>query len=258
MRLDQYLVERGLVPTREKAQALIMSGFVLVDGAVVDKPGYRLREGQRVEVKELPKYVSRGGYKLEGAIRRVGLNLEGLTALDVGSSTGGFTQCLLMHGVKRVYAVDVGRGQMDIKLRQDPRVVLYEETDIRELTEEHVPEKVDIITVDVSFISLTKVLPHAVKFLKEEGFLLVLVKPQFEVGPERVRKGIVKKEEDRRFALIKVINFLKSLGFKIGGVMKAKPKGAKGNEEFFILAGRSLEEIKNLEEAVENALKEPV
>lgn len=197
MRLDQYLVERGLVSTREKAQAMIMAGLVYVDGKPVTKAGTRVKEGQRVEVREPPKYVSRGGYKLEWAINRFGLDVRDMVAIDVGSSTGGFTQCLLMFGAEKVYAVDVGRGQMDPKLRSDPRVILYEDTDARELTDKHIPEPVDLITVDVSFISVTKIIPHVVKFLKEEGILLVLVKPQFEVGPEG-KEGYSKKRRGQK------------------------------------------------------------
>jgi 23S rRNA (cytidine1920-2'-O)/16S rRNA (cytidine1409-2'-O)-methyltransferase len=258
LRLDQYLVERGLVSTREKAQAMIMAGLVYVDGKPVTKAGTRVKEGQRVEVREPPKYVSRGGYKLEWAINRFGLDVRDMVAIDVGSSTGGFTQCLLMFGAEKVYAVDVGRGQMDPKLRSDPRVILYEDTDARELTDKHIPEPVDLITVDVSFISVTKIIPHVVKFLKEEGILLVLVKPQFEVGPERVRKGIVKREEDKKQAVIKVAEFLTSAGFNVAGVTKSKPKGTKGNEEFFLLSGRHLKALENLEEAVESAVREVV
>lgn len=256
MRLDVYLVEKGYAPTREKAQAMIMAGLVLVDGKVINKPGTKIKEGQRVEVKELPKYVSRAGYKLEWALQRFNLDVKDMTALDVGSSTGGFTQCLLMHGVKRVYAVDVGRGQMDPKLRQDPRVVLYEETDARELTEKHIPQPVDLITVDVSFISVRKILPNVLRFLKEEGILLVLVKPQFELEPKKVKKGIVREEEFKREAILGVIEFLRSLGMNIGGVIKAKPKGTKGNEEFFVLAGKRIENLENINLAVDNALKE--
>lgn len=257
MRLDKYLTNKGIVPSREKAQAVIMAGQVLVNGRVVDKPGYRLKGNEKVEVRELPKYVSRGGDKLEWAIKRFSLNLKDKVILDVGSSTGGFTDCALKHGAKKVYAVDVGKGQMDYKLRQDPRVILYEETDARTLTEEHVPEKVDMITCDVSFISSTKVLPNVFKFLKEEGLLLVLVKPQFELCPKKVRKGIVRKKEHRREAIEKVANFLKENGFKILGIVKSRPKGTKGNEEFFILAGKKGKEV-NLSEAVEAALEEVV
>ncbi|AAC06935.1 TlyA family rRNA (cytidine-2'-O)-methyltransferase [Aquifex aeolicus] len=257
MRLDKYLTDKGIVPSREKAQAVIMAGQVLVNGKVVDKPGYRLKGNEKVEVKELPKYVSRGGEKLEWAIKRFSLDLKDKVVLDVGSSTGGFTDCALQHGAKKVYAVDVGRGQMDYKLRQDPRVVLYEETDARELSEEHVPEKVDLITCDVSFISSTKVLPNVFKFLKEDGLLLVLVKPQFELCPRKVKKGVVREKEHKREALQKVVNFLKENGFRILGVIKSKPKGTKGNEEFFVLAGRKGEEV-NLSEAIEKALEEVV
>jgi len=256
-RLDKVLLSLGLATTREKAQALIMAGLVSVDGKVVDKPGYLVKEGQKVEVKEPMRYVSRGGYKLEYALQRFGLNVEGLTALDVGSSTGGFTDCLLQRGAKRVYAVDVGKKQMDIKLREDPRVILYEETDARELTEKHVPEKVGLIVVDVSFISVIKVLPSVVRFLKEEGILLVLVKPQFEVPPKKLKKGVVKRDEDKFEAVLKVCNFIRELGFNVGGVIKARPKGSKGNEEFFVMAGRNLAPLENLERSIEEAIKEP-
>ena len=257
MRLDKYLYEKGLVPSREKAQAVIMAGQVLVNGRVVDKPGYRLKGDEKVEVKALPKYVSRGGEKLEWAAKRFGLDFKDKVVLDVGSSTGGFTDFMLQHGAKKVYAVDVGRGQMDYKLRQNPKVILYEETDARELTEEHIPEKVDVVTCDVSFISATKVLPNVFKFLKEDGELIVLVKPQFELCPRKVKKGIVKEESHRREAIEKVANFLKEHGFKILGITKSRPKGTKGNEEFFIYAKRDGEEV-NLEKAIEEALKEVV
>ncbi|WP_457601096.1 TlyA family RNA methyltransferase [Hydrogenivirga sp.] len=255
VRLDKLLFEKGLVDSREKAQALIMAGKVLVEGRRVDKPGTKLRGDERIELLELPKYVSRAGEKLEGALRRFGINPSGKVALDVGSSTGGFTDCLLQHGAKRVYAVDVGKGQLDIKLRNDPRVVLYEKTDARALTEEHIPERVDIVTVDVSFISLTKVLPNVLRFLRENGTLLALVKPQFELCPKKVRKGIVRDPEDRREAILKVAEFLNELGFHIHGVTKAFPRGSKGNEEFFLLAGKERANL-NLDEEVERALRE--
>jgi 23S rRNA (cytidine1920-2'-O)/16S rRNA (cytidine1409-2'-O)-methyltransferase len=258
LRLDQYLVEKGLAPTREKAQALIMSGLVLVDGRTADKPGQRVKENAKVEIKEPFRYVSRGGYKLEHALEKLGLSVEGFTVLDVGSSTGGFTDCLLQKGAKRVYAVDVGKAQMDQKLRRDPRVVLYEETDARELTEKHISEKVDLITMDVSFISSKKLLPVVVKFLKEGGFLLVLVKPQFELPPKFVKKGVVKDDEKKVQAVLDVANFLKQLGFSVLRVIKAKPRGTKGNEEFFLFAKRGQGGIENLEDEVWNAVKEPL
>ncbi len=233
-----------------------MAGLVYVNGHRVDKPGYRLKGGEEVRVLEPPRYVSRGGYKLEYTLKRLGVEVRGRTALDVGSSTGGFTDCLLQHGAVRVYAVDVGRGQMHPRLRQDPRVVLYEKTDARSLTEEHVPEKVDILTVDVSFISLTRILPSVLPFLKEEGEALVLVKPQFELSPKEVRGGVVREEELKEKALLRVIGFAQDLGFGLRGVVKAFPRGAKGNEEFFLRIRRGAGTVQ-LEEAVKKALREP-
>ncbi len=257
MRLDKYLYEKGFVSSREKAQALIMAGQVLVNGRVVDKPGYKLKSGENVEVKALPKYVSRGGEKLEWATKKFGVVFRDKVVLDVGSSTGGFTDFMLQHGAKKVYAVDVGRGQLDYKLRQDSRVILYEETDARKLTEEHIPEKVDVITCDVSFISATKVLSHVLKFLKEDGKIIVLVKPQFELCPKKVKKGIVREERYKREAIEKLVNFLREHGFKILGITKSRPRGTKGNEEFFIYASRKGEEV-NLERTIEEALKEVI
>ena len=250
-------MDLGFAETREKAQALILSGNVLVDGKVVDKAGYLVKEGQKIEVRERIRYVSRGGYKLEHALDILSLDVSGLVVLDVGSSTGGFTDCLLQRGAKRVYAVDVGKAQMDSRLRQDPRVVLYEETDARNLTQKHVPEKVDLITVDVSFISATKILPSVVKFLKDSGKILVLVKPQFELEPKKVPKGVVRRDEYKEEAIYKVIENLHHLGFNVKGITKAKPKGSSGNEEFFILADKCDGEV-NLQEAVKNAIKQAV
>ena len=253
-RLDKVLLNKGLVDSREKAKALIMAGKVLVDGKVMDKPGTKLTGTESIEIQELPRYVSRGGYKLEGALRRFGIEPAGWVALDVGSSTGGFTHCLLEHGVRKVYAVDVGRGQLDYRLRKDPRVVLYEKTDARALSEEHIPDKVDLITVDVSFISVTKVLPSIYKFLKEDGLMLILVKPQFELCPRKVKKGIVREKEHRREALTKVAHFLTESGFSVLGIVKSFPKGTKGNEEFFILAskmGKSVDIAHEVEKSLE-------
>jgi len=252
------LVDKGLAPTREKAQALILAGMVLVNGKLADKPGSKVKEGAKVEIKEPFRYVSRGGYKLENALDRLGLSVEGFVALDVGSSTGGFTDCLLQRGAKRVYAVDVGKAQMDQKLRKDSRVVLYEETDARELTEKHVPEKVDVITMDVSFISSTALLPNAVRFLKEDGILLVLVKPQFELPPKYVKKGVVKDDDKKVEAILRVAEFIKSLGYSVKRIIKAKPKGSKGNEEFFILAKKEEPGLEDIQSEAWNAVKENV
>lgn len=257
-RLDKKLLELGLASTREKAQALIMAGMVIVDGKVIDKPGFLVKEGHKIELRGSLRYVSRGGYKLEYALERFQIDVKGFVALDVGSSTGGFTDCLLKRGAIKVYAVDVGRSQMDIKLRVDPRVILYEKTDARSLTQKHIPEKVDIITVDVSFISVTKILPNVVKFLKDGGIMLILVKPQFELTPQKVKKGIVRSFEDKVHAVLKVCQKLEELGFSTGGVIKAKPKGTKGNEEFFILAGRHVPQLEDIKRAVEDAVKESI
>ncbi len=254
-RLDRWLFEKGFVDSREKARSLIMAGLVYVNGRRVDKAGFTVKGTEQIEVEELPKYVSRGGYKLENALRSFSINVKGKIALDVGSSTGGFTDCLLQHGAVRVYAVDVGKGQMHFRLRSDPRVILYEKTDARMLTDKHIPEKVDILTVDVSFISLTKVLSHVLKFLKKEGTALILIKPQFELSPSEVKKGIVKDKSLKRKALIKVIKHLQELGYGIRDLIKASPKGSKGNEEFFAYVIREANKL-SLDSAVEKALRD--
>jgi len=179
-RLDKLLVERGLVKSRERAKALIMAGKVTVNGQVVDKAGASVPADSVIEVKgeDIP-YVSRGGLKLETAINEFGLDVKDFTCLDVGASTGGFTDCLLQHGAKKVYAVDVGKGQLDWKLRNDPRVISIEQFNARYLTDKEIPEKVDLIVIDVSFISLTKILPVVKQFLKPEGKIVALIKPQF-------------------------------------------------------------------------------
>ncbi|HIC08983.1 MAG TPA: TlyA family RNA methyltransferase, partial [Aquificales bacterium] len=260
-RIDKLLVQKGLAPTREKAQALVMAGQVYVDGRKVEKAGERVSPDSRIEVKGGMKYVSRGGYKLEKALKTFGVNPEGWVCLDVGASTGGFTDCLLQHGAKRVYAVDVGTAQLDQKLRQDPRVVSYEKTDARNLTEEHIPEKVDLITVDVSFIPLEKVLPSVVPFLKEGGLIVALVKPQFELSPKDVKKGVVRDPSKRREAINKVAHFaVENLKLSLLGVTKSAPKGPKGNEEFLLLLKKDGRGFipPDWEKMVEEALKEEV
>ncbi len=260
-RIDKLLVERGLAESREKAQALIMAGLVYADGKKISKAGEKVSPDAKIEVKGQMKYVSRGGYKLEKALKSFGLSVENLVCLDVGASTGGFTDCLLQHGAKRVYAVDVGTGQLDYRLRKDPRVISHERTDARNLTEGHVPEKVDLIVVDVSFISLEKVLPSVVRFLREGGKIVALVKPQFELSPKDVKKGVVRSEEKRREAIQKVVEFAtKELRLSVLDVTKSSPKGPKGNEEFLLLMVKdgkgSLPEDWN--KRLERALKEEV
>jgi len=236
VRLDQLLVLKNLVESREKAKALIMSGNVIVNGIVIDKPGKLIDINSDIKIKEKLKYVSRGGYKLETALNYFALDVKNFICLDIGSSTGGFVDCLLQRGAKLVYAVDVGKNQLHEKLRKDNRVILYEEKDARELSENDIKELVDLITIDVSFISVIKIIPSVIKFLKKEGYLLVLVKPQFEVGKKFVKKGVVRDDKLKLKAVEKVKNFLESLNFKIIGICKSYPPGSRGNEEFFILS----------------------
>ncbi len=231
-RLDLLLVEKGIVSTREKAQGFIMEGKVLVNGKPITKAGTLINEDANLELLEEEKFVSRAGYKLENAVKEFGIDVKDKICLDIGSSTGGFTDCLLQYGAKCVYAVDVGHLQMHEKLRKDERVYLYEDTDIRVFKK---PEDVDfdIITVDVSFISLTKIGEHIKNFCNVNTKLLMLVKPQFELSPKYLKKGIVKEESAKMLALNNVILYFESMGFKLLTYMKARPRGTKGNEEFF-------------------------
>ncbi len=237
-RLDKVMVDQGLVSSRQRAQGLILAGKVLVQGTPVVKVGTLISQQAAISIiGEDQPYVSRGGVKLEGALKGFGIDPKEMTVLDVGSSTGGFTDCLLSHGVRRVYAVDVGYGQLAWSLRNDPRVVVLERTHIRDLTQEQVSSGVDLITIDVSFISLKKVIPHAIKFLKSDGTLLCLVKPQFEVGKKFVEKGGIIRSGEKREAVIKgLFDFLVELGFDPKGFLPSVLKGQKGNQEYFIYA----------------------
>ncbi len=260
-RIDKILVERGFAPTREKAQALVMAGYVYVDGKRITKAGEKINSEAHIEVKGRMKYVSRGGYKLEKALKSFKLDINNLVCLDVGASTGGFTDCLLQHGARKVYAVDVGTAQLDQKLRNHPKVISYEKTDARDLTSKHIPENVDLITIDVSFISLEKILPAVVKFLKQNGLIVALVKPQFELSPKDVKKGVVRSEEKRKEAIQKVVNFAReNLKLSVENIKKSSPKGPKGNEEFLLLLRKDgLGKIPmNWEELLNKALKEEV
>ena len=257
-RLDKLLVEKGLVKSRERAKALIMAGKVLVDGKVVDKAGAQVSPEAKLEVKgeDIP-YVSRGGLKLETAIKEFGLSVEGFTCLDVGASTGGFTDCLLKHGAKKVYAVDVGRGQLDWKLRNDERVISIEGFNARYLTEREVPEKVDLIVIDVSFISLTKILPVVKEFLKPEGKIVALIKPQFELTKKEVDrgKGVIKDPELHKKAINKILSFSREIGLYPENLTLSKPRGPKGNKEFLVLLSQNPEDDKVNGEKVEEAVR---
>lgn len=235
-RLDKIVLARGIAGSREKARALIMEGNIMVDGSPITKAGTLIDSEAAVESKsrEIP-YVSRGGIKISAALRHFGISVHGMTAMDVGTSTGGFTDCLLQNGAKKVYCIDVGYGQISLKLRNDPRVILFERTNIRHLDKERVPDPIDIATIDVSFISLKLVLPKVVEFLRKNGAVIALVKPQFEVGKGEVGKGgIVRDEEKRMSAVVSVREYAESVGFKTAGLFQSPIAGQKGNIEYFL------------------------
>ena len=234
-RIDRLLVIRAFAETREKAKALVMEGQVFVNGIRVEKPGALIPVNCNIEIAGGLKYVSRGGIKLQEAITRFNIQVAGKTAIDVGASTGGFTDCLLQHGAVRVYAVDVGYGQLDWKLRNDSRVVVLERTNIRYLEKSSISEPVDMATVDVSFISLLKVLPKVREFLKENADVIALIKPQFEVGKGQVGKGGIVRDPQKHLAVVESIKTASlTMGFHVKGTIKSPISGAKGNEEFFI------------------------
>jgi 23S rRNA (cytidine1920-2'-O)/16S rRNA (cytidine1409-2'-O)-methyltransferase len=238
VRLDRLLVERGLAESREKAQAIIFAGKVQVNDQKQDKAGALLREDADIRILgEVHPYVSRGGLKLEAALKEFSVVVEGKTALDVGASTGGFTDCLLQHGAVKIYTVDVGYGQLAWKLRQHQRVVVIERTNIRHMDPRLVPDSIGIIVVDVSFISLEKVIPSILTFLKPKSELIALIKPQFEVGKEHVGKGgIVRDEAARDAAVNKIVKFVRGLGLEIKGVIPSPITGQDGNTEYLMYA----------------------
>ncbi len=235
-RLDLLLVERGLAPTREKAQALILAGLVAVDGRPGAKAGASFDESAEITVAGPPHpYVSRGGVKLAAALDHFGIDPMGLVCLDVGASTGGFTDCLLQRGAARVYAVDVGHGQLDARLRADPRVVVHEKVNARALSANEVPERVDLAVADVSFISLRLILPAVAALAKPGALIVTLVKPQFEAGRGEVpRGGVVKSEEVRRRVVSEVEQAGRRLGLEVLGAIPSPIQGARGNEEFLL------------------------
>ncbi|MCK5236114.1 MAG: TlyA family RNA methyltransferase [Deltaproteobacteria bacterium] len=242
-RIDKLLVEKGLCESRTKAQALIMAGAVLVDGVRIDKAGTVVKVESELKLKESLPFVGRGGLKLEGALSAGGFDIDvkGLIVMDVGSSTGGFTDCLLKRGARKVIAIDVGKGLIDMKLREDERVELHEGCNIRHLASSDISEAVDMAVIDVSFISLTKVLPNLKTFLKAGAKVVALIKPQFEVGKGEVGKGgIVKDAEKHKRVMEEIKNFATEEGFIVKGVMDSPIKGTKGNKEFLIYLERSL------------------
>ena len=235
------LAEKGLVKSRQRARALIMAGKVLVNGQPVDKPGVFVSADATLELKgeDIP-YVSRGGLKLEAALNNLGLNVIDKVCMDVGASSGGFTDCLLQHGAERVYAVDVGYGQLAWKLRRDPRVVVIERTNVRHMTADALPDSVDLVTIDVSFISLKIVVPAVERFMKPDASILALIKPQFEVGKGQVGKGgVVREPALHRQVIDDLTDFFATIKLRAETVYPSPLLGPKGNREFFILLRQS-------------------
>ncbi len=236
VRLDVLLVERGLLDSRQKAQANIMAGLVFVNGQRVDKPGTAVAEDAPVEVRghALP-YVSRGGLKLEKAMKTFPITLTGKTCADIGASTGGFTDCMLQNGAVKVYSVDVGHGQLDWKLRNDPRVVCMERTNIRYVVPEDIEERPSFVSIDVSFISLTKVLLPVRNLMEENGEIAALIKPQFEAGREKVgKKGVVRDPAVHKEVIEMVISYAKSISFGVRHLEFSPIKGPEGNIEYLV------------------------
>lgn len=236
-RIDKILAERGLVPSRERAQSYIMAGKVWVNGKRVEKPSEVYLPDSLIEIKgEDHPYVSRGGLKLEGALKDFSIDVLGWNCLDLGASTGGFTDCLLQRGAQKIYAADVGYGQLAWKLRQDPRVVVWEKTHAKDLKAENFAENLDFVVMDVSFISLLKVLPYVLNILKSDTPLLTLIKPQFEAEKGQVpRGGVIKDEIQRQQIVQRVLEGMKVLNLEIRGLHPARISGTDGNQEFFAL-----------------------
>ncbi len=262
-RLDVLLVNRGLAQSREKAKAVIMAGIVYVDGQKEDKAGTSFEDTVSIEVRGAAlKYVSRGGLKLEKAMTHFGISLEGRVCMDVGASTGGFTDCMLQNGASKVYAVDVGHGQLDWKLRNDPRVVCMEKTNIRYVTEADVADPIGFSSVDVSFISLSKVLGPVKALLADDAQVVCLIKPQFEAGREKVgKKGVVREKSTHLEVIQAVMDYAASIGFGILHLEFSPIKGPEGNIEYLLHlqncpgeAGESLEPV-NPEAVVDEAHK---
>jgi 23S rRNA (cytidine1920-2'-O)/16S rRNA (cytidine1409-2'-O)-methyltransferase len=260
-RLDVLLVNRGLASSREKAKTIIMSGDVFVNGQREDKAGSTFDDKCEIEVRgNKLKYVSRGGLKLEKAVNEFGLSFDGLTCMDIGASTGGFTDCMLQNGAKKVYSIDVGHGQLDWKLRNDERVICMEKTNFRYIKPEDIGEKIDFASCDVSFISLTKILLAARALLKDEGRMVLLIKPQFEAGREKVgKKGVVRDEAVHVEVIEKIVRFADICGFDILRLDYSPIKGPEGNIEYLIYLRKDSSEDERVlsldEKSAEDILK---
>lgn len=234
-RLDAALVARGLVPSRAQAQAAILAGEIFVEGVRTDKAGARVSAGARIELRSRrPAFAGRGGVKLDHALRQFEISVAGLVAIDVGASTGGFTDCLLQRGASRVFAIDVGTGQLDWRLRNDPRVVSLERHDVRGITAADLGGPVDIAAVDVSFISLARVLPAVAGLVRENGIAVALVKPQFEAGPKAAPRGVVRDPAVHRRVLTAAVAGAHAAGWTVLGMTASPIAGADGNLEFFL------------------------
>jgi 23S rRNA (cytidine1920-2'-O)/16S rRNA (cytidine1409-2'-O)-methyltransferase len=234
LRLDQLLVGKGLFASREQARRAIMAGDVMVGTRIAPKPSELLGEHAAITVKPTRKYVGRGALKLEAALDHFNIDVRRKTALDIGASTGGFTDCMLQRGAEKVYAVDVGHGQLDWKLRNDPRVIVLEKVNARSLSREHIPEVVDLCVIDVSFMSLTLILPNAFDLIAPAGMILALIKPQFELQRSEVgRGGIIRDPGLHRNAQDKIVAFVTHLGHVVTGIVPSGITGADGNQEFF-------------------------
>lgn len=239
VRLDLLLLQRGLVDTIEEAKPMIMAGLAYVNGQKLDKAGMMVVVDAAIELRKPLPYVSRGGIKLEAALQHFSLPIDNIVALDVGSSTGGFTDCLLQHGANKVFANDVGQNQLHYRLQQDSRVISYERIHIRDLTIQHVPDPVDAVVIDTSFISLKRVLPHAWTFLREGGWCVALIKPQFEVHPSNLRKGVVRDDDVRQQVVEDMIAWLPVLPqVHVVGVKESPIHGPKGNIEYLLVLER--------------------
>ncbi len=252
-RLDVLMVQRNLAESREKAKALIMSGIVYVNGQKEDKAGTSFEETVQIEVRgNTLKYVSRGGLKLEKAMSRFGVQLAGKVCMDVGASTGGFTDCMLQNGAVKVYAVDVGHGQLAWKLRNDDRVICMEKTNIRYVTPEDIGDRIEFASIDVSFISLTKVLGPVKQLLTDEGQVVCLIKPQFEAGREKVgKKGVVREKSVHLEVIEMVMDYARSIGLGIRGLEFSPIKGPEGNIEYLLYLQNILQENGGQEDNVQ-------
>ena len=259
-RLDVLLVEKGFAASREKAKAIIMSGIVFVDGQREDKAGSVFDEEKEIVIKgKTLKYVSRGGLKLEKAMKNFDISLEGKVCMDVGASTGGFTDCMLQNGAVKVYSVDVGHGQLDWKLRNDERVVCMERTNMRYMTREDIEEPAAFVSIDVSFISLTKILPAVYQVLEDDGQVVALIKPQFEAGREKVgKKGVVRDRKVHKEVIEKICEFASTHGFRLLHLDYSPIKGPEGNIEYLLHMQKTetMENEHDLEQRMDQVVEE--